>query len=55
MRQIAYDLANVVRKVDPIECQIDPEVWRRANAALKQIDLGRGIGGYQRPLPVRTP
>jgi hypothetical protein len=55
MRRLAHDLANVVREVDPIACQIDPEIWNRASAALKQIDLGRGIGGYQHPIPARTP
>jgi hypothetical protein len=55
MRQIAWDLAEVVRRIDPVACGIRQDVWLRATSALKQIDLGRGIGGYQFPISERTP
>ena len=42
-RQIACDLASALRQC-PVRCAIDPEVWKKAQLAIKEVDLGRGAG-----------
>ena len=49
MRQLAFDLAIALREIGPPRSAVAPEIWQKADLAIKQMDRARGIGGYEWP------